>query len=118
MLLGYLRGITLLSVKFGALRSPDGRFVGVDARPAAVQTFLATCRELGMGVTAYGVVAQGLLSGAFRPAEGGPGTRGHLPRFAAGNVDANLALTAELEQIVGPLGVTVAQLAIAWVRDA
>ncbi len=30
-----------LSVKFGAMRSPDGAFVGIDTRPAAVKNFLA-----------------------------------------------------------------------------
>jgi aryl-alcohol dehydrogenase-like predicted oxidoreductase len=30
-----------LSVKFGALRGPDGSFGGIDARPAAVKNFLA-----------------------------------------------------------------------------
>jgi hypothetical protein len=29
------------AVKFGVLRSPDGALVSVDARPAAVKTFLA-----------------------------------------------------------------------------
>src|SRR6266545_6054519 len=39
---------TLLSVKFGVLRSPDNAIGGVDARPAAVKNFLAyTLRRLG-----------------------------------------------------------------------
>ena len=39
----------MLSVKFGALREPDGGFVGYDARPAAVKNFLAyTLRRLGV----------------------------------------------------------------------
>jgi aryl-alcohol dehydrogenase-like predicted oxidoreductase len=31
----------LLSVKFGAMRGPDGSWIGYDARPAAVKNFLA-----------------------------------------------------------------------------
>ncbi|MGN9783899.1 aldo/keto reductase [Nonomuraea sp. ZG12] len=51
----------------------------------------------------------------WRPAMGGAGTRAHLPRFAEGNVESNLALVGELTKIADALGVTVAQLAIAWV---
>ncbi|HEX6448909.1 MAG TPA: aldo/keto reductase [Trebonia sp.] len=76
---------------------------------------LATCRELGIGITAYGVLAQGLLTGAWQPTAGGAGGRAHLPRFGDGNVEANLALVAELQKIAAGLGVTIAQLAIAWV---
>lgn len=98
------------------------RTLGAGPRVSALGLFsrgiegdiLATCRELGIGVTAYGVLAQGLLSGAWQPAAGGTGTRAHLPRFAAGNVEANLALVAELQKIATARGVTVAQLAIAW----
>jgi aryl-alcohol dehydrogenase-like predicted oxidoreductase len=74
----------------------------------------ATCRELGIGITAYGVLAQGLLSGTWQPAAGAD-TRAHLPRFAEGNVGANLALVAELREVAAARGVTVAQLAVAWV---
>ena len=42
------RNQVLVSVKFGALRSPDGAFLGVDARPQAVDNFLAySLRRLG-----------------------------------------------------------------------
>src|SRR6195952_5590008 len=37
---GRARDQALLSVKFGALRSPDGAFVGIDGRPAAMKNFL------------------------------------------------------------------------------
>ena len=41
------RDRVLLSVKFGGLRSPDGAFVGLDSRPAAVKNFLEyTLRRL------------------------------------------------------------------------
>jgi aryl-alcohol dehydrogenase-like predicted oxidoreductase len=185
-----------LSVKFGALRDPAGRFVGIEGRPAHVKSFLAyslhrlgtdhvdiyrparldpqvpiedtvgamaelvdaghvrhiglsevgpetirrahavhpisdvqieyslfsrgpegaifdTCRELGIGITAYGVLAQGLLTGAFRAP--GDGERAHLPRFRPENLQANLALVERLRPIALRRGASVAQLAIAWV---
>ncbi len=38
-----------LSVKFGALRGPDGAFIGIDTRPAAVKTFAAySLKRLGV----------------------------------------------------------------------
>jgi aryl-alcohol dehydrogenase-like predicted oxidoreductase len=76
---------------------------------------LATCRELGIGVTAYGVLAHGLLSGSYRPPADGPDPRGHLPRFHDDNVAANLALVERLRPIADAHGVSVGQLAVAWV---
>lgn len=76
---------------------------------------LATCRELGIGITAYGVLAQGLLTGTWQPTAGDADTRAHLPRFAAGNVEANLTLVEELRKVAAARGITVAQLAVAWV---
>lgn len=186
----------LVSVKFGALRSPDGGWLGVDTRPAAVRNFLAytltrlgldhvdiyrptrldpavpiedtvgaiaglvtkgyvrsiglsevgpdTIRrahavhpicdlqieyslvsrgpekrifpalaELGIGVTAYGVLSRGLLSGS-RPA--GPSDfRVYLPRFAGENRARNDALVGRLAAMAAERGVTPSQLAIAWV---
>jgi aryl-alcohol dehydrogenase-like predicted oxidoreductase len=69
--------------------------------------------ELGVGVTAYGVLSRGLLAGT-RP--GGAGDfRGHLPRFAAGNFERNQQIVAALRGIAVDLGCTATQLAIAWV---
>jgi aryl-alcohol dehydrogenase-like predicted oxidoreductase len=77
---------------------------------------LKTCRELGIGVTAYGVLSRGLISGHWGKDRAQPGDfRGHSPRFQAGNVDANLALVEKLRAIADELGATPAQLAIAWV---
>ncbi|MBB5207620.1 aldo/keto reductase [Chiayiivirga flava] len=197
---GRNRDDAVISVKFGALRDPVGGFSGYDARPAAVQNFVAyslqrlgvdhidiyrpsrldpavpiedtigaiadlvkaghvrhiglsemgpetirraaavhpicdlqieysllsrgieaeilpTCRELGIGVTAYGVLSRGLISGHWQAdAAKVPGDfRGHSPRFQAGNVEANLALVEALRAVASRRGVTVAQIAIAWV---
>ncbi|SFS95745.1 aldo/keto reductase [Saccharopolyspora flava] len=189
------RDAVQLSVKFGSLRDPRGRFLGIEGRPAHVKNFLAyslqrlgtdhvdvyrparldptvpiedtvgaiaelveagwvrhiglsevgpdtirrahavhpiadvqieysifsrgperavlpTCRELGIGVTAYGVLAHGLLTGSFRA--GGPAPQ-HLPRLHPENLPANLALVERLRPIADAHDVTVAQLAIAWV---
>ena len=190
------RDKALVSVKFGALRSPDGGWIGLDTRPAAVQNFLAysltrlgldhvdvyrpgrldpavpiedtigaiaelvkkglvrhvglsevgveTIRracavhpvadvqieyslvsrapeekifplleELGIAVTAYGVLSRGLLSGS-RPAGAGD-FRAYLPRFTGENRAKNDALVATLRKLAAERGATTSQLAIAWV---
>lgn len=77
---------------------------------------LETCRELGIGITAYGVLSRGLISGHWKK-EGAGATdfRTHSPRFQGENVERNLALVDALRQIANAKGVTVAQIAIAWV---
>ena len=191
------RDKVVLSVKFNGLRSPDGSFVGLDSRPAAIKNFLtytlvrlgvdhvdiyrpsrldpnvpieetvgamgemvkagyvrhiglselgaATVRraqavhpisdlqieyslfarkpeaeifpvakELGIGVTAYGVLAHGLLSGKAKPAqEGDP--RNHLPWFRPENFSRNQSLVKALDVIAKDKGVSTSQIAIAWV---
>ena len=76
---------------------------------------LPTVRELGIGVTAYGVLSRGLLNPATaRP--GGPGDgRGRFPRFRGENLERNLALVSALDAVAAQRGVTAAQLAFAWV---
>lgn len=193
---GRRRERALLSVKFGAMRGPDGSWVGYDARPAAVKNFLAyslkrlgvdyvdiyrparldpavpieetigaiaemvkagyvryiglsevgpetirrahavhpiadlqieyalisrepekkifpTLAELGIGVTAYGVLSRGLLSGS-KPAARGD-YRAHLPRFSGANAAQNERLVEVVKNLAADKGVSPAQLAIAWV---
>ncbi len=197
---GRPRGEFRLSVKFGAQRGPDGAWLGYDARPAAVKTWLAytlnrlgtdyidiyrparldaavpieetvgaiaelvqagyvrhiglsevgadtirraaathpicdlqieyslisrgpeaeilpTCRELGIAVTAYGVLSRGLLSGHFSAGrELAPGDfRARAPRFQGENLARNLALAERLREVAGAHRATPAQVAIAWV---
>ena len=77
---------------------------------------LHTCRELGVAVTAYGVLSRGLISGHWRPGQQGKGDfRAFNPRFAAGAVEQNLGLVEALRRIAEAKGATVAQIAIAWV---
>jgi aryl-alcohol dehydrogenase-like predicted oxidoreductase len=189
------RDRALVSVKFGALRGPDGSWLGVDTRPAAVKNFLAyslvrlgldhvdiyrparldpavpiedtigaiadlikagkvraiglsevgpqTIRraqavhpisdlqieyslvsrgpeaeiwpllaELGIGVTAYGVLSRGLLSGSVPSAKGD--FRAYLPRFSGDNRERNRALVEALAALATEKRVRPAQLAIAW----
>ena len=80
----------------------------------------AGLRELGIGVTAYGVLSRGLLSGhwsADRELTAGD-FRARSPRFARENLGRNLALVDALRAIAEDRGATVAQLAIAWVLAA
>ncbi len=75
---------------------------------------LPVLRELGIGVTAYGILSRGLLNrDTAQLATVDP--RARFPRFQDGNLQRNLALLAELEKIAGERGVSTAQLAIAWV---
>ena len=77
---------------------------------------LETCRELGVGITAYGVLSRGLLSGHWSPDRAtGHDFRAISPRFRSGNVEHNLELVERLRTVADDIGVTVAQLAIAWV---
>ena len=69
-------------------------------------------RELGIGVTAYGVIGRGLLSGSL-PRDKGDFRR-FLPRFTGANLTANQALVARLGEAAEERGVTPVQMAIAW----
>jgi aryl-alcohol dehydrogenase-like predicted oxidoreductase len=198
-LAGRNRDQVQISVKFGALRTPDKKFLGYDSRPAVVWNFMAyslqrlgvdhidiyrpsrldsgvpieetigamadmvkagyirhiglsevgsdtirrahavhpisdlqieysllsrgiesdilkTCRELGIGVTAYGVLSRGLISGHWsKERSGAQDFRAMNPRFQGENLDANLALVNSLRKIADDIGSTPAQIAIAWV---
>jgi aryl-alcohol dehydrogenase-like predicted oxidoreductase len=78
---------------------------------------LPTCRELGIGVTAYGVLSRGLLSGhwtgdrALSPND----FRAYSPRFAGDALSQNLALVEQVRAVASDRGASVAQVAIAWV---
>ncbi|QDL94406.1 aldo/keto reductase (plasmid) [Paroceanicella profunda] len=77
---------------------------------------LPVARELGIGITAYGVLSRGLISGHWSAGASKAGDfRGMSPRFAADNIDANLALVEALRGVAEARGLSVAQAAIAWV---
>ncbi len=77
---------------------------------------LPTCRDLGIAITAYGVLARGLISGHWTAGAAGAGDfRGFMPRFQGDNLRHNLALVEAMRGLAEARGVTVAQIAIAWV---
>ncbi|MFJ9347315.1 aldo/keto reductase [Streptomyces sp. NPDC101237] len=78
---------------------------------------LPTTRELGIGITAYGVLSRGLISGHFTSDRqlGAGDFRALSPRFQGDNLRHNLDLVEALRKIADEKGVTVAQIAIAWV---
>jgi aryl-alcohol dehydrogenase-like predicted oxidoreductase len=80
------------------------------------EEILPTCRELGIGITAYGVLSRGLISGHWSKArEGERDFRANAPRFQGANLDTNLALVDAIRGIADGIGASVAQVAIAWV---
>jgi aryl-alcohol dehydrogenase-like predicted oxidoreductase len=77
---------------------------------------LPTARALGIGITAYGVLSRGLISGHWRKEAAGAGDfRAISPRFQGENVDRNLALVEALRKVAEARKASVAQVAIAWV---
>jgi aryl-alcohol dehydrogenase-like predicted oxidoreductase len=79
---------------------------------------LKTCRELGIGITAYGVLARGLISGHWsKDRSGAQDFRGMSPRFQGKNLDTNLGLVVRLRAIADEVGASPAQVAIAWVAS-
>lgn len=188
----------VISVKFGALRSPSGDWLGFDIRPEAVKNFaaysltrldveaidiyqpgrihpaipiedtvgaiadliregkvrylglseaspemirrahavhpvtaveveyslasrviekelLAVCRELGIGIVAYGVLSRGLLTGELTGQFAPTDFRAHAPRFTGENFEANRKRVAVLQELAKEKGCTASQLALAWV---
>jgi len=79
---------------------------------APAEAVLPTLRELGVGMTCYGVLSRGLLKEnvAVRPGD----LRSHMPRFSGENLDANRRIVAALAEIAADKGVDVPQLCIAW----
>jgi aryl-alcohol dehydrogenase-like predicted oxidoreductase len=78
---------------------------------------LPTLRELGIGMTAYGVLSRGLISGHWTASRdtGAGDFRASSPRFSGDNLEHNLALVEALRRVADAKNCSVAQLAIAWV---
>jgi aryl-alcohol dehydrogenase-like predicted oxidoreductase len=121
---GYVRHVGLSEVGAATLRRAAAVHPIVDlqieysliSRGIEAQ-ILPTCRELGIDITAYGVLSRGLISGHFdaAAAAGGQDIRPFNPRFQGANLAANLALVDNLRAVAASIGATVAQVAIAWV---
>ncbi|WP_431856281.1 aldo/keto reductase [Azospirillum sp.] len=77
---------------------------------------LPACRALGIGVTAYGVLSRGLISGHWSKGKAAEKDfRAVSPRFQGENLERNLALVDALRGVAERLSASVAQVAIAWV---
>ncbi|GGU08856.1 aldo/keto reductase [Streptomyces coeruleorubidus] len=121
---GYVRHLGLSEVDAATIRRAHAVHPVTDLQieyslisRAVEADILPTLRELGIGLTAYGVLSRGLISGHWSAGHtAGPGdSRGFSPRFSSGNVEHNLALVEALRRVADAKGCTVAQLAIAWV---
>ncbi|MFD4023293.1 aldo/keto reductase [Streptomyces sp. NPDC058576] len=120
---GYVRHIGLSEVDAATIRRAHAVHPIADLQieyslisRAIEAEVLPTLRELGVGLTAYGVLGRGLISGHWSVGRSAPGdSRGLVPRFSGGNVEHNLALVEALRRVAEAKGCTVAQLVIAWV---
>jgi aryl-alcohol dehydrogenase-like predicted oxidoreductase len=80
------------------------------------RTVLPACRELGIGLTVYGVFGRGLLTGGWQPSETAPGDfRTYSPRFQGDAGVRNLDVVAEIARIATEFGMTAGQMLLAWV---
>jgi aryl-alcohol dehydrogenase-like predicted oxidoreductase len=121
---GYVRHLGLSEVGAETIRRAHAVHPVVDlqieyslvSRGIETSGVLDTCRELGIGVTAYGVLSRGLLSGTWTASSvATPGDfRGRSPRFQGENLRHNLALVDALAAVARERGATPAQVAIAW----
>jgi aryl-alcohol dehydrogenase-like predicted oxidoreductase len=76
-------------------------------------TIFPLLAQLGIGVTAYGVLSRGLLTGSKPAAQGD--FRAYLPRFTGENRRRNDLLAGALQELAAEKGIRPSQLAIAWV---
>jgi aryl-alcohol dehydrogenase-like predicted oxidoreductase len=120
---GYIRHIGLSEVSAQTLRKADAVHPICDLQSeyslisrGIENSILPALRELGIGLTAYGVLSRGLISGHWSKARAGEQDfRAISPRFQCENLDKNLELVEKLQELASAKRVTVAQLAIAWV---
>jgi aryl-alcohol dehydrogenase-like predicted oxidoreductase len=79
-------------------------------------TVLPVVRELGIGFVPYSPLGRGFLTGDVRPGSEYPedDMRSFDDRWQGKNYEANLAAVRELEALAGSKGITVTQLALAW----
>jgi len=81
------------------------------------ERMLPVLRELGIGLVPYSPLGRGFLTGAIRSTDtlDAKDFRRHNPRFAAGNLEANLRIVDAVQAVASQLGATPAQVALAWV---
>ncbi len=121
---GYVRHLGLSEVNAATIRRADAVLPVSDLQieyslvsRGIEDAILPACRELGVGVTAYGVLSRGLISGHWDASRqtGARDFRSHSPRFQGDNLRHNLSLVEQMRTLAEARGVSVAQLAIAWV---
>ena len=121
---GYVRHIGLSEVGVKTIRKAHAVHPIVDLQieyalitRGVEDKILPVLRELGIGMTAYGVLSRGLISGHWDKSQGAgqDDFRAHSPRFQGDNVDKNLALVEALRVVAEAKGASVAQIALAWV---
>ena len=80
------------------------------------QSVLHTCRELGIAITAYGVLSRGLFDPAWESKVITDGDfRSRSPRFLGENLQKNLATLEFLKNFAKEKKASIPQIAIAWV---
>jgi pyridoxine 4-dehydrogenase len=123
---GYIRHIGLSEVGADTIRRAASVHPIVDLQieyslisRGIEDKILPTCRDLGIDITAYGVLSRGLISGHWQKGDGKQkgDFRAFSPRFQDANIDQNLALVEALRKIADAKGASVAQIAIAWVAS-
>lgn len=118
---GYIRYVGLMNVDAETLRRAHAAWpitalqyeYGLLSRDME-QEILPLCRELGIGITAYGVLSRGLLTGSSGNGEGDVRST-YYPRFQGENLTQNRQLAAALARVADSEGITVTQAAIGWV---
>jgi aryl-alcohol dehydrogenase-like predicted oxidoreductase len=121
---GYVRSIGLSEVGASTIRRAAAEHEIADLQieysivsRGIEREILPTCRELGIAITAYGILSRGLLSDGFDPsrprAQGD--IRGRFPRLQGDNAQRNLDLVQRLRTIAAERHASVQQIAIAWV---
>lgn len=74
---------------------------------------LPTCKELGITVVPWAPLGSGFLTGTVKSLENND-FRNNNPRFSQNNLQQNLDRFAPLQEIANDLGITSAQLSLAW----
>ncbi|MFJ2187977.1 aldo/keto reductase [Kitasatospora sp. NPDC087861] len=83
------------------------------------RTAVPAAAELGVAFVPYSPLGRGFLTGSFQAAEqlAADDVRRTQPRFTGANAAANAELLAPLREIATARGVTLAQVALAWVHQ-
>ena len=78
---------------------------------------LSTCRRLGIGFVPYSPLGRGILTGKIQKLDDLEENdyRRNSPRYSEEHFDGNAALAAKIGTLADEMGITAAQLVLAWV---